>query len=135
MYRFQGKPKEKGPHSVWRGIGCILVVVILVMSYAAADLLVQGNYRQGWVQIPSYLMSPLSIPSITIPKVGITPIINISNFFINLAITIVFALMLFAVFSIIYSIVYRATGGGRPGPTDVPPIRRKGGKRRKLRRE
>jgi hypothetical protein len=134
MYRFQEKPKDKSPHPIWRGIGCILLIVIPMISYTAADLLVQENFRQGWVILPPYLNLPLSIPSISIPSVGITPAINISYFFANLTVTVVFALILFTIISIVYSIVYRASGGGRPGPMDAAPIKRSG-KKRKLRRE
>ena len=134
MYRFQEKPKDKGPHPIWRGFGCILVVVILMMSYATADLLIQENFHQGWVVLPPYLNFPLSIPSVPIPSVGTTPAINISNLFVNLVVTIVLALLLFTIISIVYSIVYRASGGGRPGPMDAAPIKRRG-KQRKLRRE
>jgi len=134
MYRFQEKPKDKSPHPIWRGIGCILVVVILMMSYATADLLIQENFHQGWVVLPPYLNLPLSIPSVSIPSVGLTPAINISYFFANLTVTLILALMLFTIISIIYSIFYRASGGGRPGPMDVAPIKRSG-KQRKLRRE
>ncbi|MCJ7531176.1 MAG: hypothetical protein MUO64_09120 [Anaerolineales bacterium] len=134
MYRFQEKPKDKSPHPIWRGFGCILVVVILMMSYATADLLIQENFHQGWVVLPPYLNLPLSIPSVSIPSVGTTPAINISNLFVNLVVTIVLALLLFTIISIVYSIVYRASGGGRPGPMDAAPIKRRG-KQRKLRRE
>jgi len=134
MYRFQEKPKDKSPHPIWRGIGCILVVVILMMSYATADLLIQENFHQGWVVLPPYLNLPLSIPSVSIPSVGTTPAINISYFFANLTVTLVLALMLFTIISIIYSIFYRASGGGRPGPMDAAQIKRRG-KQRKLRRE
>jgi len=134
MYRFQEKPKDKSPHPIWRGIGCILVVVILMMSYATADLLIQENFHQGWVVLPPYLNLPLSIPSVSIPSVGTTPAINISYFFANLTVTLVLALMLFTIISIIYSIFYRASGGGRPGPMDAAQIKRRW-KQRKLRRE
>ena len=134
MYRFQEKPKDKSPHPIWRGIGCILVVVILMMSYATADLLIQENFHQGWVVLPPYLNLPLSIPSVSIPSVGTTPAINISYFFANLTITLILALMLFTIISIIYSIFYRASGGGRPSPMGAAQIKRRG-KQRKLRRE
>ena len=134
MYRFQEKPKDKDPHPIWRGFGCILVVVILMMSYATADLLIQENFHQGWVVLPPYLYLPLSIPSVPIPSVGTTPAINISYFFANLTVTLVLALMLFTIISIIYSIFYRASGGGRPGPMDAAQIKRRW-KQRKLRRE
>lgn len=134
MYRVQEKPKDKGSHPIWRGIGCILFFAILTISYMAADFLVQRNFRQGWVVLPPYLILPLSFPSIIIPYIVTTPAITIPYFFINLTVTVVLAGLLFTIISIFYSIVYRAAGGGRPGPMDAAPIKRRG-KQRKLRRE
>ena len=44
QFTFTEKPKSKRLHPVWRGIGCISVIVFTVGVYALAGLLMRINY-------------------------------------------------------------------------------------------
>jgi hypothetical protein len=108
-------------HPIWRGIGCLLMILIPVMAYAGAVLLVQANVSQGWVPISSELSQ-----RVTIPNVG-----SFDYLFINLLVAALLALLGFGLIVAIYSLVYRAVGPSQLGPLDAEPIRRKPTKRKK----
>lgn len=106
-------------HPIWRGIGCILLVVIPLMSYAGATLLVDANMTQGWYPVP-----PEMARTVTLPLVG-----SVSHLYANLLVAFVLLFLGYALLVIIYSIVY-ASARPRYGPYDAPPIRRRRRKRR-----
>jgi hypothetical protein len=120
--RFQesrAKPKPVGVHPVWRGIGCLLMLIIPVISYAGAMVFLQANRQNGWIRMPAELAVPLDLRLFVLP-------ITI----IELLVTILFLLALVLVVMIIYSMTYRMAGPSRYGPTDAPPPRRKSSPRR-----
>ena len=106
--------EEKGIHPIWRGIGCILIIVIPMMAYAGAVELVKANYEFGWMRMPAELAQVVQIPYI-----GAVP-----NLYAYLAIGIVLLVIGYGILMIIYSIMYRAVGPSKYGPTDAPPPRR-----------
>lgn len=105
--------EEKGPgwkiHPVWRGIGCIMMVLLPAMSYAGAVELVKANYYQGWVRMPVDLAGPPQYPYL----------------YAYLLVGTVLLLVSFATLIIIYSMIYGATAGPRHGRLDAPPERLK----------
>ena len=44
------RSKDKNVHPIWRGIGCMMLILIPVMAYAAADLFLQA--APGWGFFP-----------------------------------------------------------------------------------
>lgn len=118
------KPRP-GIHPVWRGIGCLLVIIIPLMSYAGASLLLDANASQGWITIPREVSAPLAIAPL-----GPIPAIYEELFFAKLLVGVFVALVIFGLFTVLYSIVYRAGGGLKPSPLDAPPPRRKARKSR-----
>ncbi len=98
-------PAEKTVHPVWRGIGCVLMVLIPAMAFAAALLILQENAKQAWFKIPTELL---------VKGFG-DPLILIKAIF-----TVVIALFLYAVFALITFIINRSFGPPRYGPTDMP---------------
>ena len=108
-------------HPVWRGIGCILMVLIPVLSYAGAVLLVQANQQQGWLRMP-----PEFLRTVTLPLLGSVP-----HLVANLGVALLLILAGFAFVMIVYTLVYRFLGPSRYAPPDFPPIR---GRRRRLRK-
>lgn len=102
-------------HPVWRGIGCIMLVLIPLLSYAGAVLLVQANRTQHWLPVPRDLAA-----TIAIPFVGRIPYL-----YANLLTAGVLSLLGFGALMVIYSLLYRVVGPPSLGPQDAPPIRRK----------
>lgn len=114
--------KKKRPykiHPVWRGIGCLFLLLVPVMSYAGSTLLVAANYRNGWVPTPSdLLVKPFGLP--------------VS--YAEMIVTVLLMFIGFGIFVVVYSAVYRFIGPPKYGPTDAPPIRpRKGYRQSKSR--
>jgi hypothetical protein len=53
------KPRDEEKrkvHPVWRGIGCISIVVIPILSYVAATQLIINREQIPWVMIPAELV-------------------------------------------------------------------------------
>jgi len=116
----QDEREEKGIHPVWRGIGCVLLILLPVMSYAGAVELVKANYKNGWMVMPSDLAQTVAIPYIG----------YISHLYANLAVGVVLLVIGFGILTIIYSILYSTMGPPKYGPTDAPPPRKAKRRRR-----
>lgn len=108
-------------HAVWRGIGCILLVIIPLMSYAAAIMLIDANAERGWFDIPRDLHR-LPLPYGLISSL---PGWLVDEFYAKLLVAVFFSLVIFGILVIFYSLVYRMGGGYRLSPVDAPPIKRK----------
>ncbi len=110
-------PPEKkwAVHPIWRGIGCILLLIVPFMVYIIADLLVEMNMENGWYPIPAELTSTLRVPFVNFA---------LQHFFINLMVTALLLLFGFALIMVIYTVIYAFAGPGRYGPMDAPPVRR-----------
>jgi len=106
-------------HPIWRGIGCLMIILIPVMSYAGAYLLVEENAKAGW--IPESFWSPELMNPVTIP----TTTISVPHLYGTLLLTVVLMLIGYGVLMVFYALVYSALGPPRLGPLDAAPIRRK----------
>ncbi len=105
----QPKKRPWKIHPIWQGIGCLMMVLIPLISYAGAVLLVDANIKNGWVEIPPEFIGPPNYPLL----------------YTQLGATVLLSLFGFIIFVIIYSLVYRLIGPPTLGPMDAPPIRRK----------
>jgi hypothetical protein len=105
----QSRIKRIPIHPVWRGLGCLLIILIPIISFAAARLLVQANSEQGWIVIPDELAGAFSAPF-----VGVVT-------YTDLAVTMIVLIVFFGLATILYSMVYRLFGPPRYGPLDSPP--------------
>jgi amino acid permease len=100
-------------HPIWRGIGCLLMLLIPIMAYAGAILLVQANAEQGWVPMPAEL-----IQTVTLPYFG-----KVEHLAANLIVAVLLSFVGFALLSFIYSIFYRLINPDPLGPLDAKPVR------------
>ena len=110
-------PEKKLPkkvHPIWQGIGCTLLVLIPILSYAGAVLLVQANRQQGWLYVPPELSQ-----AVVVPMMGYVPYL-----YANLLAAFVLMLLGFGILTVFFSIVYSMIGPPRYGPLDAPPERR-----------
>lgn len=111
---------KKGLHPIWRGIGCIMLILMPMMAYAGAVELVKANYKNGWVLMPFELAQ-----TVTIPYIG-----SIQNLYAYIAVGLILLMVGFGVLTILYSIMYSTLGPPKYGPTDAPPPRRPKKRRR-----
>ena len=98
-------------HPVWQGIGCVLMFIVPVISYAAAVLVVQENVKQNWVPMPVELIRPVQIPDFG----------SVDYLFANLLVAAMLTILIFTVMFAGYSLLYRSVGPSQYGPMDAPP--------------
>ncbi len=84
------KEKEEKVHPIWRGIGCVSIVFIPLISYAASVQLLTNKDNFPWLIIPQEL----------IYNTGKDPLI-----FVKIIFTIVIAALLFFIMAIITFLV------------------------------
>ncbi len=111
-------------HAIWRGIGCLLVLIVPVMSYIMASVTVSIGLEQNWPMPYQLLGNPVIPPALW--NVGsITPILGFiqsqTNLYAILLMTVVYIIVLSAVLTFGYAVVYRFVGPSRYGPLDAPP--------------
>jgi hypothetical protein len=122
--RFQVKSKKKeGVHPVWRGIGCLLIVIVLFISYGLTVILVPLILKTGYVtpqlaariDLPDWLFkSPFTFSIASYLSSLNHPWISIITF-------LVVIIILSGITSLIYSTVYSAIGPDRYTYQDAPP--------------
>jgi hypothetical protein len=89
------KPRPWDIHPVWSGIGCVMLIVLPILSFAATRLLVQENMRQQWVYIPRYMWYGFFV----------APVGRI--YLVDLALTILLLVVIFGLVTVIYSLFFR----------------------------
>ena len=95
-------------HPLWRGIGCMMAVLIPLLSYAGAVLLVDANLKNRWLDIPREFYWPPTNPLLA-SQLGVALLLSMFGYFI---------------FVIIYLFIYKIVGPPKYGPTDAPPVKR-----------
>jgi hypothetical protein len=117
------RSKEKQLHPIWRGIGCVILVLVPIISFAAASVLMPLLLKRGWV--PQQLLFTPQAPV----WLWYAPILaEVFQFlfgryaiFATLILTAVFIILLSGVFSLVYAIMYQTVAPPRYGPMDAPP--------------
>ena len=112
---FEEERKKRGEiHPIWRGIGCVFMILIPILAYAASVTLVRENIKQKWVELPSELLG-----SITLPTLG-------KIYYADVVVALAMIFIIFAIFTVAYAIVYRLVGPSFYGPLDaLPPSKRR----------
>ncbi len=120
------KPGEV--HPVMRGIGCVLLAIVPLLSYGSAVLLVNYGAKKGWPIPPNWLGTP-TIHPLLLKLTGLRQfwdfLLSQTNLIANLFFAVAIAVLIFGLMSIIYGVMFRMMGPPQYGPTDAPPIRTK----------
>lgn len=118
------KPKSEGPHAVWRGIGCIMMLIIPAISISAGYQTVNYGLEHNWA-IPYQLLGIPRLPEFFYKSNGLLtifgPITYIQNFYAHAAVSFLYMVLIGGVISVLYAVVYRMIAPSRYGPTDAPP--------------
>lgn len=113
-------------HPVMRGIGCILLAIVPLISYGCAVLLVNYGLKKGWPIPPDWLGAP-TIHPLLLKLQGLSVVWNFlraqTNLTANLFLALAIAVLIFGVLSIIYGVLFKMMGPPQYGPTDAPPMR------------
>lgn len=124
--RRQSAPSRNQIPPVVRGIGCLMMVIIPLLSYGIADYLITKGPARSW-PIPPDLLGRPNIPDFFLQSQylgGIARFLQSQN---NLSANLIFALAIAFIIggfmSIVYGYVYAMFGPSKYGPQDVPPPR------------
>ena len=119
----RSKPKIERPHPVWRGIGCILMIVVPIISFGIAELTVQSTWAQKYVpyQLLGYPVMPAILwkPGFLDPVLGF--IQGLPNFYGVLAFFLLYLIVIGAFVAVGNAYLYKTLGPPRYGPQDAPP--------------
>jgi hypothetical protein len=119
-----GRP---GMNPIWRGIGCILTVVVPLISYALTTIFIPPIVATGMV--PHELLGRVQFPAWAYTTPVVSSIAgylgSIDNLWIKLIGFFIMISLLTGVFSLLYSIVYQLIGPPRYTDLDAPPSRHK----------
>lgn len=117
--RIQVKPRPWKIHPIWRGIGCLMLIVIPVLALAGAQLMIDTGILGSMLAsfgtpMPVELMNELVYLPVA-SGYSITPLV--------LILAALLTLIGFAVLMVFYTIIYSTMGPARYGPLDAPPER------------
>ena len=118
------KERTNQPHFVWRGIGCIMMILVPVISIAAGYETVNYAINHG-IALPRDLLGTPRFPDLFYQSSGLmfilSPIIAIRHFYAYALAGLMYMILLGGIMSLAYSIAYRMVGPSRYGPLDAPP--------------
>lgn len=117
-------PPPLRPHPIWRGIGCLMILIVPLLSFAVAQLVVPIAIDKGW-PIPYQLLGPPILPTLLWKVTFLSSVWlflqSQDNLYAVLALTSIFIIVLGATFSVAYAFLYKVIGPPTYGPLDVPP--------------
>lgn len=123
-YEKQAPPPRKDPHPIWRGIGCLLMLILPALSFGISVILVQTAPSMG-VHLPPELLGRPVMPEILFNIPGLIGALNWiqrqNNMYAILLFTFVVTLVLAGVLAVIYAFMYRLVGPSRYSRYDAPP--------------
>lgn len=118
------KPVDTGPHFIWRGLGCLMMIIIPAISFASAHELVDYGLKHNW-SIPYQLLGTPKLPEVIYKSSALLAVFGritqIQNFYAYLALGILIMIVLSGMISVGYAFIYRFLGPSRWGPMDMPP--------------
>jgi len=109
-------------HPIWAGIGFLMVIIVPIISWAAASETVTFAKAQAWPlmrNFPTYLV----LPDILYMIPGMRNIVAIANLPAILTFFLLFLFVFTGIVSLIYAFVYRLVGPPRYSPQDEPAPR------------
>lgn len=123
-YHKGSKEKPWQLHPIWRGIGCVLLLIVPIMSWFAAQLFLESRLS---TTLPYSLTQVVVIPFTHVQEVD-KAVLQVNLYFQRthfllgqVFLTVIFSVIGFGIIALLYAIVYRMAGPPRYGPFDIPP--------------
>ena len=120
--------KPQQPHGIWRGIGCLMMIIIPAISILIGIQIVDTALANK-MRMPSQLLGYPQLPDFVYKIVGLrellVPLTRMQNLYLYIVVIIICMVLISTVISMIYAVVYRIVNPVRYGPLDEPPSRRK----------
>jgi len=118
------KEADRGPHAIWRGIGCLMILLIPILSIALGYETVQYGIKAEW-PIPYQLLGTPKLPDmfydVRILRQLSLPVRRTEHFFAYATFSIGYMVVIGGLISVVYAFIYRMVGPARYGPFDAPP--------------
>ncbi|MGZ6346749.1 MAG: hypothetical protein ACXWNC_04150 [Anaerolineales bacterium] len=125
-YRVKQDPK-KVMNPIWRGIGCILLVVVPLLAFGLMELLVPVLIKTG--KVPSQLVGYVRFPDWAYKVMIISSITrfigSLQNLWISIITFFVIVLLLTTIASLLYTWMYSLVGPAQYSALDAPPSKHK----------
>ncbi len=117
-------PKSYEPHPIWRGIGCFIILILPIMSYAISVLVVQYAVEQG-IRLPDGLAGYPVMPDVLFRVPGLVDLLfwiqSQNNLYAYLLVAFFCIVILGGVFTFVYALMYRVSGPSPYSQFDAPP--------------
>lgn len=127
--KYRIRPTEKqGLNPIWRGIGCILIVVVPLLAFGLTVLIAPTLIATG--KVPYQLVGYVHFPDWAYRVIIISSIAHFigsfKNLWLNIITFFVIVLILTTVASLLYAWIYSLIGPARYTALDAPPSKHKG---------
>jgi hypothetical protein len=124
-YERRARPiRRNEPHPIWRGIGCITMLLVPAMSLALSSIMIDLALKNG-VAVPVGLLGRPIMPSLLFRVPGLVNLLiwieSLNNMYAILAGAFMLTLFLGGVFALLYAFAYRVVGPPRYTGLDAPP--------------
>jgi hypothetical protein len=120
--------RSKEPHPVWRGIGCVIMLIVPALAMGISYILIQMAPSLG-VSLPVELLGRPVMPGFLFRVPGLVSILvwiqSIDNLYGLLAGTFAVTILLGGLLALVYAIIYRILGPAQYSGVDAPPIIKK----------
>ena len=121
----QPSMKPNQPPPIWRGIGCLLIIIVPILSYATAVTTLPFFIDQKIV--PKELLIAPQVPGwmnfAPVLAQLLRSLIGHYAFPAIVVLTLLYIFVIGGVISIFYAYLYRMIAPSRYGPMDAPPPR------------
>ena len=123
-YQKQAPARKRDPHPIWRGIGCLSILILPALSFGISAILVRIAPSMG-VYLPPELLGRPVMPELLFKVPGLIGILNWiqqqNNLYAILIITFVVVVVLAGILAVGYALAYRIMGPPRYSGYDAPP--------------
>jgi len=117
-------PRTEKPHPIWRGIGCIIMLIVPLISLALGKVTLDYGLEAGW-PIPFELLGNPIVPDLFWKVYALAPLWGFiqsqTNLYAVLSFALLYLIVLAAFTSVAYSLLYRMIGPPQYSPLDAPP--------------
>jgi hypothetical protein len=119
------KRQEMSP--IWRGIGCILMVVVPLVSYALTAIVAPYLITTGYVplELLGHIIFPAWLYRLPILRDIASFFGGINNLGLGIVVFIVIIVLLTGLFSLLFAAIMQLIGPPRYSEMDAPPSKHK----------
>ncbi len=103
------RQRAKTMNPVWRGVGCILILVMAGVGWVLSGIFLEANAVNRWIPIPRQLYNPAQLPFLA------------DGLLIKIVVAFFSLLFAYAILNFIYAIFFPI----QPGEYDLPTPRRR----------